>query len=412
MSADLAGMRLLLGVGGGIAAYKCAELVRRARERGAEVQVVLTAAAAHFVGAPTFQALSGRPVRSSLWDEAAEAAMGHIELARWANQLLVAPATADLIAKLRAGLADDLLSTLVLASAAPLALAPAMNQQMWQHAATRDNVAALRARGVRILGPGSGEQACGETGPGRMWEAQDILDALATRRDGDATPAGGWAGRRVVVSAGPTLEDLDPVRFLGNRSSGKMGFAIAAAFAAAGAEVELVAGPVSLATPAGVRRHDVRSALQMRERVLALADGASVYVGAAAIADYRPAMTAAEKIKKQGESMTLQLVRNPDVIAEVAALAQRPLVVGFAAETCEVEHFARSKLEAKGLDLVLANRVGPDAAFDRDDNALMAYARERQWDLGHGDKRLLAERLLRLLAEHFLPAAAAPRGAP
>lgn len=385
-------MRLLLGVGGGVSAYKSAELVRRARERGAEVQVVMTAAAAHFVGAATFQALSGRPVRDSLWDAAAEAAMGHIELARWATQILIAPATADLIARLRAGSGDDLLTTVCLASAAPLALAPAMNQQMWAHAATQENLGVLRGRGVRVLGPGSGEQACGDVGTGRMWEPMQILDALAL-------PHGNrLAGLRFVVSAGPTFEDLDPVRFLGNRSSGKMGFAIAAAAAAAGATVDLIAGPVHLPTPDNCTRRDVRSAAQMREAVLAACVGADVYIGAAAVADYRPATTAASKLKKGPDSWNIELKRNPDIISEVAASPQRPLMVGFAAETNDVVAYARGKLEAKGLDLVVANRVGPGIAFDCDDNALTVLDKLGDTDLGQGSKRTLATRLIELIA--------------
>lgn len=389
-------MRLLLGVGGGIAAYKSAELVRRARERGAEVQVVATAAALEFVGSATFQALSGRTLRSSLWDAAAEAAMGHIELARWATRILVAPATADLIARLRAGVADDLLTTLCLASAAPLALAPAMNQQMWAHPAVQENLATLRARGVRVLGPAEGSQACGDVGAGRMWEAVELLDALATPVCADL------GGCRLVVSAGPTFEDLDPVRFIGNRSSGKMGFAIAAAAAAAGAEVQLIAGPVHLATPPGCRRSDVRSAEQMRAAVFAAAAGADAYIGAAAVADYRPQQAAEHKIKKGPGETTLTLVRNPDIIAELAASPARPrLLVGFAAETREVEAYARAKLAAKGLDLIVANRVGPDAAFDRDDNALTVIAADGVLELGSGSKRELAARLLGLVAQRL-----------
>lgn len=389
-------MRLLLGVGGGIAAYKAAELVRRARERGAEVQVVATSAALEFVGTATFQALSGRSVRSCLWDAAAEAAMGHIELARWATQLLLAPATADLIARLRAGIADDLLTTLCLASAAPLALAPAMNQQMWAHPALQDNLATLRARGVRVLGPASGEQACGDVGAGRMWEAGDLLDALA------CPSSDLLAGRRVVVSAGPTFEDLDPVRFIGNRSSGKMGFALAAAAATAGAEVILIAGPVHLQTPPGCRRIDVRSALQMREAVFAAAAGADAYIGAAAVADYRPASAAEHKIKKGGPDSVLALVRNPDIIAELSASAARPkLLVGFAAETREVLEYARAKLVAKGLDLIVANRVGPDCAFDRDDNALTLVSAQAVVELGAASKRQLAARLVELIARRL-----------
>lgn len=385
-------MRLLLGVGAGIAAYKSAELVRRARERGADVQVVMTDSAQHFVGTATFQALSGRPVRTTLWDPAAEAAMGHIELARWATQILVAPATADLIARLRGGVADDLLTTVCLASAAPLALAPAMNAQMWAHPAVQENVSVLAARGARMLGPASGSQACGEVGAGRMWEPGEILDALAV-------PASRLlAGRRVVVSAGPTFEDLDPVRFIGNRSSGKMGFAVAAAAAAAGAQVQLIAGPVHLCTPPGCTRTDVRSAIEMRAAVLAQAAGADAYIGAAAVADYRPAQAAEHKIKKGADTASLELVRNPDIIAELAAGARPRLVVGFAAETRDVLDYARAKLKAKGLDLIVANRVGPDAAFDRDDNTLTVVSAEGTSDLGSGSKRALAARLVELVA--------------
>jgi phosphopantothenoylcysteine decarboxylase/phosphopantothenate--cysteine ligase len=389
---DFSSMRLLLGVGGGIAAYKCAELVRRARERGAEVQVVATPAALKFVGAATFQALSGRSVRSGLWDESAEAAMGHIELARWATQILVAPATADLIARLRAGLADDLLATVCLASPAPVAVAPAMNAQMWAHPATRENIAVLEQRGIRVLGPAHGSQACGDFGAGRMLEAAELLDVL--------TPAATTLlrGCRVVVSAGPTFEDIDPVRFVGNRSSGKMGFAIAAAAQQAGAEVTLIAGPVHLATPPGCRRIDVRSALQMRDAVLAEAAGVDLYVGAAAVADYRPAASEAHKIKKSAEVMTLQLVRNPDIIAELGAGARPRLLVGFAAETREVLAYAQAKLAAKGLDLIVANRVGPDAAFDREDNAVTVIDGHSSLDLGNGSKRQLAQRLVELFA--------------
>jgi phosphopantothenoylcysteine decarboxylase/phosphopantothenate--cysteine ligase len=389
---DFSSMRLVLGVGGGIAAYKCAELVRRARERGAEVQVVATAAALEFVGAATFQALSGRSVRSSLWDESAEAAMGHIELARWATQILVAPATADLIARLRAGLADDLLATVCLASPAPVAVAPAMNAQMWAHPATRDNIAVLEQRGVRVLGPAHGSQACGDVGAGRMLEAAELLDAL--------TPAASalLRGRKVVVSAGPTFEDLDPVRFIGNRSSGKMGFAIAAAAQQAGAQVTLIAGPVHLPTPAGCHRIDVRSALQMREAVLAEAAGVDLYVGAAAVADYRPVVSEAHKIKKGAETMSLQLMRNPDIIAELGAGVRPRLLVGFAAETREVLAYAQAKLATKGLDLIVANRVGPDAAFDREDNAVTVIDADSSLDLGNGSKRQLAQRLVELFA--------------
>jgi len=387
----LAGARVLLGVGGGIAAYKAADLVRRLRDAGAEVRVVMTPNAARFVGAPTFQALSGNPVRDSLWDESAEAAMGHIELARWASQVLVAPATADLIARLAQGRADDLLTTLCLATAAPVAVAPAMNQQMWAHPATQANVATLRERGVRVLGPDSGGQACGEFGAGRLMEPQSLVAALAM-----PSAARDLAGWRVLVSAGPTFEDIDPVRFIGNRSSGRMGFSIAAAAAARGAETTLVAGPVVLATPAGVRRIDVRSARQMHEAVLGLAGTSDVYVGAAAVGDFRPDQVASQKLKKTatGGALELRLVRNPDILADVAALDERPFVVGFAAETGHLEDYARDKLERKRLDLIAANEVGPGRGFETDDNALLLLWPGGREELPRAGKRQLADALL------------------
>lgn len=393
--------RILLGISGGIAAYKSAELVRLLRAEGAEVQVVMTAAAAEFIGPLTLQALSGRPVRSSLWDAAAEAAMGHIELARWADLILLAPATADLLARLAQGRADDLLTTLCLASAAPLWVAPAMNQQMWAHPATAANLAVLRARGVRVLGPAAGEQACGDVGPGRMLEPFQLASAVAL-----AQPLPGLAGRRILINAGPTYEDIDPVRFLGNRSSGKMGFAIAEVAAAAGAEVCLIAGPVALATPAGVERVDVRSARQMREAVQARAFGVDVFIAAAAVADYRPRECATDKIKKGGETQSLELVRNPDIVAEVAAARasgqKRPLVVGFAAETREVEAYARGKLERKGLDLIAANDVAaPGQGFEGDSNALLLLWPGGERRIGPAHKREVARSLLEAVVERL-----------
>ena len=394
----LHGQRILLGVSGGIAAYKSADLVRRLRDAGAEVRVVMTASALHFVGATTFQALSGHPVRSSLWDAAAEAAMGHIELARWATRVLVAPASANLIARLAQGRANDLLSTLCLATEAPVAVAPAMNRVMWAHPATQANVATLQARGVDVLGPAAGDQACGETGPGRMLEPAQLVQALA-----DGTRPGPLAGRTVLVSAGPTCEDLDPVRFLGNRSTGKMGFAVAAAARALGATVTLVAGPVSLPTPAGVHRIDVRRAAQMRDAVLAALPGTDAYIGAAAVADYAPAVTAGQKIKKSGATLVLELVRTPDILAEVAAHAHRPrLVVGFAAETQDLEANARDKLVRKGVDLVAANDVGRAGhGFEGDDNALAVFSRDGRHDIAHGPKTQVAHALMRLVAERL-----------
>lgn len=397
----LADQRILLGVCGGIAAYKAAELVRRLRERGADVQVVMTANATRFVGEATFQALSGRPVRSTLWDAQAEAAMGHIELARWADAIVVAPASASTLARLAHGLADDLLSTLALASTAPQWLAPAMNQAMWAHPATQANIGTLRQRGARILGPGVGDQACGDVGAGRMLEPLEIVAALEQA----ALPGSSLlAGRHVLVSAGPTYEDLDPVRYLGNRSSGRMGFAIAARAAAMGARVTLVAGPVQLPTPPGVRRIDVRSAQQMRDAVLAEADAADVYIGAAAVADFRPRGVAEDKIKKTQDGLTLALERTPDILAELGARPQRPLLVGFAAETRDVEAYARDKLARKNLDLIAANQVGEGRGFEVADNALVLFSADgRRIDLGHAGKDVLAGRLLEVVAQQ-LPA--------
>jgi phosphopantothenoylcysteine decarboxylase/phosphopantothenate--cysteine ligase len=393
----LAGQQVLLGVSGGIAAYKAAELVRRLGDAGALVRVVLTEGAARFVTPLTFQALSGNPVRTSLWDESAEAAMGHIELARWASQVVIAPASADVIARLAHGMANDLLTTLCLATAAPIAVAPAMNQLMWAKAATQANVATLRERGIAVLGPASGSQACGEFGAGRLLEAENIVAELV-RLQGPRS----LAGKRVLVSAGPTYEDIDPVRFIGNRSSGRMGFAIADAAAAEGAEVTLVAGPVSLETPRGVERVDVRSAREMREAVLARAGASDVFISAAAVGDFRPESEAAQKIKKNGsDPLDLKLVQNPDILAEVAALPKRPFVVGFAAETANVEQHARAKLEKKRVDLIAANEVGGGRGFEASDNALLLIWNGGSESLDRADKRVLATRLVARIAERM-----------
>ena len=395
---SLAQRRILLGVSGGIAAYKSCELVRRLRDPGAEVRVVMTESATRFVGPATFQALSGQPVRTSLWDEQAEAAMGHIELARWAERILIAPASADLIARLAHGHADDLLSTVCLASAAPLYLAPAMNRQMWAHPAVQANLAVLRERGVRVLGPAAGEQACGEVGSGRMLEPLELRDALAASFGG-----GELAGLKVVVSAGPTFEDIDPVRFIGNRSSGKMGFAVACAAAQAGAEVTLVAGPVSLPTPPGLaRRIDVRSAAQMQAAVLEACAGADIYVGAAAVGDYRPAEVSECKLKKQGGAdLTLRLAENPDILATLSAQATHPFLVGFAAETHDVARYARGKLQRKGLDLIAANQVGDGLGFETADNALTLYWADGEAVLPRADKASLARQLVAHIAQRY-----------
>ena len=387
--------RILLGVTGGIAAYKSAELVRRLRDRGAEVQVVMTAGARQFVTPLTFQALSGRPVRTDLWDEAAEAAMGHIELARWADRVLIAPASADFLARLAHGLADDLLTTLCLATDAPLSVAPAMNRLMWANAATQANVALLRSRGVTVLGPAEGDQACGETGPGRMLEPAELLDALAPQ--GAAKRV--LAGLKVLITAGPTRERIDPVRFITNRSSGKMGFAVAEAAREAGAEVVLVSGPVNVATPPGVRRIDVETAEQMMNAVNEHVADTDIFIAAAAVSDYRPVQCASEKIKKTSDSLTLALSRTTDILATIAARAPRPFVVGFAAETQNVERNALAKLEGKRLDMIAANQVGDNLAFDCEDNALTVYWPGGNQDLGHAPKRQLAAALVALIAE-------------
>ncbi|MGM0594987.1 MAG: bifunctional phosphopantothenoylcysteine decarboxylase/phosphopantothenate--cysteine ligase CoaBC [Pseudomonadota bacterium] len=393
----LAGRRILLGVSGGIAAYKSALLVRELVQAGAEVRVVMTRAATEFVTPMTLQALSGNPVRSELFDPAHEAAMGHIELARWAELILVAPASADLMARLAAGMADDLLTTLCLASEAPLLLAPAMNRVMWQAAATQENAQTLRRRGAALLGPDEGEQACGESGPGRMLEPPQLLAACEAH-----FADGPLIGIRLTLTAGPTREALDPVRYLSNHSSGKMGFAIAAAAAAMGARVRLVSGPVALPTPAGVERVDVQSAEQMLQAVLE--DAGEIFIGCAAVADYRPVAVAAGKIKKRAETLELALQRNPDILARVAALEPAPFTVGFAAETEALEQHARAKLEAKGLDMIAANWVGERAAgggFNSDENALELYWEGGGQSLPRSDKPTLARSLLATIAQRY-----------
>jgi len=393
-------MRVVLGVTGGIAAYKSAELTRRLKDRGADVQVVMTAGAREFVTPLTFQALSGRPVRTDLWDAAAEAAMGHIELARWPQRIVIAPATADFIARLAHGLADDLLSTLCLATDAPIVVVPAMNRLMWSNAATQANVAALRQRGFTILGPAEGAQACGETGAGRMVEPQAIVDALfAAPRSLDGNSP--LRGRKVVVTAGPTRERIDPVRFITNRSSGKMGYAVAEAARDAGAHVVIVSGPVNVPTPPGVQRIDVETAEQMMNAVQAEIADTDIFIAAAAVSDYRMREIAAHKIKKTSDELSLQLSRTPDILATVAAGSPRPFVVGFAAETQNVERNALAKLEGKKLDMIAANQVGEGLAFDCDDNALTVYWAGGKRELERAPKCQLAGSLIDVIAERF-----------
>jgi phosphopantothenoylcysteine decarboxylase/phosphopantothenate--cysteine ligase len=390
-------VRVLLGVSGGIAAYKSAELIRGLRAQEAEVRVVMTAAAQSFITPLTLQALSGNEVRTELLDPGAEAGMDHIELARWADLVLVAPTTADLMARLAAGLADDLLTTLVLATQAPVALAPAMNHRMWGHPATRDNLARLRERGVRILGPAEGDQACGEWGPGRMLEPAEILDAICL-------PAGSeLAGQRVMVTAGPTREALDPVRYIGNRSSGRMGYALASSLAHRGAEVVLVSGPSSLTGPDRVELLRVESALEMEKAVMERIRDCSLFVAAAAVADYRPEDPVGEKIKKDRSELNLRLIKNPDILARVAALPDGPFTVGFAAETQRLEEYARKKLDAKGLDMIAANLVGGESGgFDRSENALLVLWTNGRKSLPLMPKTQLAEALADLIVERYL----------
>lgn len=364
----LEGKRILLGISGGIAAYKAPELVRQLTKSGAQVQVVMTRAARQFVTATSLQATSQRPVRDDLWDPAAEAAMGHIELARWADLVLIAPATSHCLMKLATGVADDLLSTICLATAAPIAIAPAMNVNMWAHPATQRNVDRLGADGVTVLGPDVGEQACGETGPGRMLEPEQIV-----ARVGALFAPRPLAGLRALVTAGPTREAIDPVRYISNHSSGKQGYAVAAALAAAGAEVTLISGPVSLAAPHGVERINIVSAREMHEAVLARCPGAAIFVGVAAVADYRPDEPAPQKLKKRADqgAPVINLIENPDIIAAVAARADRPFVVGFAAETQNTLEHARQKLARKRLDMIAVNDVSDRSiGFESDSNAV------------------------------------------
>jgi phosphopantothenoylcysteine decarboxylase/phosphopantothenate--cysteine ligase len=388
---DLQGKRIVLGVTGGVAAYKAAELTRLLVKAGAAVDVVLTEAGSRFVGAATFQALSGHPVFTSLWDERFANGMAHIDLTRDADAVLVAPATADFMAKLAHGCADDLLSTLCLARDCPLLVAPAMNRQMWENPATARNVAQLTADGVAILGPAAGEQACGETGAGRMLEAVELLDALVAFFQPKLL-----AGKRVLLTVGPTFEALDPVRGLTNSSSGRMGFALARACAEVGAGVTAVCGPVSLPTPAGVTRIDVQGALQMRDAVLARLP-TDIFIAVAAVADYRPAAPAEHKIKKGTEALTLELVANPDILAEVAARSDAPFCVGFAAESRDLAQYAEGKRRAKKLPLVVGNLV--QDGLGGETNAVTLFDATGAHALPTGDKLTIARAIVRHIAE-------------
>ncbi len=395
--ASLERKKILLGVTGGIAAYKSAVLLRALQQQGAEVRVVMTRGAQAFVTPLTFQALSGHPVHTELLDPAQEAAMEHITLARWADLILVAPATANCISRLAHGLADDLLSTLCLATTAPIALAPAMNQAMWLNQATQANVATLSRRGVTLWGPDQGEQACGETGPGRMLEPEALCERVAA-----FFSAGPLHGVRVLMTAGGTREPIDPVRFVGNRSSGKMGYALAEALRDLGASVNLVSGPAQLPVPGGVDLVGVETAAEMRDAVMARVGQCEIFVGVAAVADYRPEQMAEQKIKKQAESMQINMLRNPDILAEVAALAEPPFTVGFAAETEQVEAFAEAKRLAKGVDMIAANQVGSgEGGFEGDENALILLWHEGKVSLPMMDKVHLARRLAEHIARRY-----------
>ena len=395
-------MNIVLGISGGIAAYKTPELVRRLRERGADVQIVMTASAEEFVTPTSLQAVSGRPIRSNLWDKEAEASMSHIELARWADVVLIAPATAEIMARLAGGGAPDLLATLCLATEAPIVIAPAMNRVMWANPAVQSNRRTLEERGVQILGPGTGSQACGETGAGRMLEPEVIAEAVCGEDLAGAAVDGVLAGKTVLVTAGPTREPIDPVRYISNRSSGKMGYAMAAAAHELGARVILVSGPVALPVPRGVDVVPVETAEEMHAATHAAIADADIFIAAAAVSDYRPAEISAQKIKKKRDTMVLELERSPDILASVALLETAPFTVGFAAETENVREYAFGKLVDKKLDMIVANRVGADCGFDYDDNAA-----ELLWSGGEKvfakmPKSELAAGLMDVIAARFL----------
>ncbi|WCP79451.1 bifunctional phosphopantothenoylcysteine decarboxylase/phosphopantothenate--cysteine ligase CoaBC [Vibrio harveyi] len=389
----LAGKKILLGISGGIAAYKCAELTRRLIERGAQVQVVMTKAAKEFITPLTMQAVSGRPVSDSLLDPAAEASMSHIELAKWADLVLLAPATADLIARMSAGMGNDLLTTLVLATDSPIAVSPAMNQQMYRNVATQENIATLARRGMHIWGPAAGEQACGDIGPGRMLEPMQLVGLCEQFFQPKLL-----AGKSVLITAGPTREAIDPVRYISNHSSGKMGFALANAAAQLGAKVTLISGPVSLNTPAGVERINVASAQEMHAAVTTHAPNHDAFISCAAVADYRPENVASQKLKKteNNDQMTINMVKNPDIVATVANMTeQRPFTVGFAAETNDVATYARGKLVKKNLDMICANDVSVEGqGFNSNDNAITLFWSQGELALALESKEALSFKIL------------------
>ncbi|MAY38076.1 MULTISPECIES: bifunctional phosphopantothenoylcysteine decarboxylase/phosphopantothenate--cysteine ligase CoaBC [Spongiibacter] len=398
---QLSNRHILLGISGGIAAYKSAELVRRLKDHGADVRVVMTAAAMEFITPLTLQALSGNPVHTTLLDPEAEAGMGHIELARWADLILVAPASADLMARLASGRGDDLLTTLCLATPAPVALAPAMNQGMWRDPATQANVEILRERGIALFGPAAGEQACGDVGPGRMLEAEQLAELAAGLFQSRALD-----GVKLCITAGPTREAIDPVRYISNHSSGKMGYALAEAAADAGAQVTLISGPTQLPCPERVTRIDVISAQQMYDASLEKMGNCDIFIACAAVADYRPANVEEQKIKKHNDAMRIELVRNPDIVSAVASHPKRPFTVGFAAETQDVVSYARDKLQRKKLDLIVANDVSDSRiGFNTDDNRVTVIGADTEQHIEQMSKRQLARQLIALIAQqHREPA--------
>ena len=388
---------ILVGVTGGIAAYKSVTLVRRLKDQGANVQVVMTDAAQEFVTALTFQAVSGHPVHSSLLDPEAEAAMGHIELARWADAIVIAPATANSMARLASGEAGDLLTTVCLASKALVSIAPSMNQAMWSNQATQENYQLLKSRNMVFFGPASGEQACGDIGEGRMLEPEEIVDRLA-----DCFNKKSLSGLRVMITAGPTREAIDPVRYISNHSSGKMGYAIAQAALEAGASVTLVSGPSQLQASNRVQLCKVESAEEMMSAVHAGIAGIDIFIAVAAVADYRVAQVAEQKIKKKSDKMTLELVKNPDILSSVAALKEKPFCVGFAAETEKLEQHANNKLTAKQLDMIVANRVGKsDLGFNSDYNSATVIWGEGSQTFEKSTKSRLATDLIELIGQRY-----------
>ena len=397
----LTGKKILLGISGGIAAYKCAELTRRLKDQGAEVRIVMTAAAKEFITPLTMQAVSGHEIADDLLDPRAKSSMGHIELAKWADLVLLAPATANLIARLRSGFADELLTTLCLATPSPIAVSPAMNMEMYQAQATQENISVLAKRGLLIWGPGEGPQACGDIGPGRMLEPVDLVSRVV---DFFSAKNALFAGVNITITAGPTQEALDPVRYISNHSSGKMGFSLAEVAQKMGANVTLISGPVNLPTPDNVHRIDVKSALQMHSASLESLNSCDIFIACAAVADYRPEVVASQKMKKQQgiDDLTIKLVKNPDIIADVANAENRPFSVGFAAETEDLERYAQDKLKRKNLDLIAANDVAKAGqGFNSEKNALSVFSAKQQYDINLADKKDIAHQLLEIIHQQY-----------